>query len=166
MNDLRGFDTTVVLEVTAFYVVLKGSRDATGSLSRWTEAMDPTSIEKRRLDVINILYLCLLCAEHGKRSLESLLETGPMLDYGVALFTLLEVQAIKALALAFEADDALAGDIRKELVERRQNTMANLIAEAAALGAFKRLRPKASDEHGQAAGAVPAHNLGGAMVDP
>src|SRR5262249_963243 len=72
-SDIGFLDPGLVNDVTAFYTFLKGSRDATLVMNRWSESH--YDYAKKKEDIIGIIYLVFLMMVHGKRSLDRLLKS-------------------------------------------------------------------------------------------
>lgn len=128
LSEIRGLPVGPVSEVTAFYTMLKGSRDATGALAGWPHQGRSTQPKR---DVANIIYMCLLCAEHGRRAVAELMED----NFRRALFRILELRACEVLSGGLLDNH----DLRYRLVLARVEKLRGLIDEATKLGALSGL---------------------------
>ena len=90
--------------------------------------------EQPKRDVANIIYMCLLCGEHGRRAVAALMESTFHRDYACALFRLLELRACEALLGLLETDD-----LRRKLVEERTTRLKPLTEAARQAGALRDL---------------------------
>lgn len=121
LNDLRSFRSDVVIEITAFYALLKGSRDRIETLraakrrhleveqnylsapidskmhKSWAQTESQFNEFRKRL-VADVLYILIVFAEHGRSCMESLLEEGePLNEFGQNMFRLFELELICCL---------------------------------------------------------------------
>ena len=142
LGDLRTFRSDVVVEITAFYTLLKGSRDRIETLrstkrrhlesyERFLQAPNKTKMcnfnwEKKEKEfddlrgklLADVLYILLAFAEHGRSCMESLLEKyDPLNDFGQNMFRLFELQLIYCLDEQIEEEKKVLDKYRAHLIK-------------------------------------------------
>jgi hypothetical protein len=122
IGNLGSLRASIVTNVTAFYTFLKAARDATRSIKDWER--ENYNFSMKRLDIINVIYLCLLSAIHGRKALEELCMDRYIRGYCKNTFYLIEVKAFK-----FLENNLSSGDYRKHYIDQRRSDYDEIIEE-------------------------------------
>ena len=124
-DGLGSISPALLEHIALFYTFLKGARDATGALRLWN-ARYPSS--QKRVDIVNIIYLCFLQILNGRHALENLIDDQNQRTRSVDIFLGIELQCFAFLLLSISSDDyrfpgleARVDGYKKHLSRRNEN---------------------------------------------
>jgi hypothetical protein len=130
VGQLGSLASATVTNITAFYTFLRAARDATEALGHWKTRRSPP--KQKTNDILEVIYLCYLCAIHGRLALMGLIKHKEIERYARDVFLAIEVQCIDFLATHMDKND-----YRYVLINQRRSAYESTVAAARDRGLIK-----------------------------